>query len=376
MLEAPAVLADKIGSTVQLTRPPLREGAGLSTLTATQLHADTDAARHGDGPDVPPSISEQRQEDLPELDLRPRHGWIAVDWKELYHYRELLYFLTWRDFKVRYKQTVLGVLWAVLVPVAQLLVFTLVFGAGLGVQDRLPEGMDYAVFAYAGLLPWTFFQMSVNFAALSLVNQQQLLTKIYFPRMFVPTSAIGAGLVDFAISAAVFAVVMAIYMQPPAWTIVLVPVLLLFTVMAALGFGYLLAALTVAYRDFRYVIPFMLQGMMFISPVIWPVTIVPEQWRWVVALNPMTGIIEGYRLRDPRHGVGLPHPGRLGGDHRGAVPVRDGLLPQDRTPLRRHRLAIGRKKAQKTQKIGKVDADLHLVYSALCAFCASLRLKD
>ena len=137
--------------------------------------------------------------------------------------------------------------------------------------------------------------MSVNFAALSLVNQQQLLTKIYFPRMFVPTSAIGAGLVDFAISAAVFAVVMAIYMQPPAWTIVLVPVLLLFTVMAALGFGYLLAALTVAYRDFRYVIPFMLQGMMFISPVIWPVTIVPEQWRWVVALNPMTGIIEGYR---------------------------------------------------------------------------------
>lgn len=224
--------------------------------------------------------------------IRPHKGWIGIDWSELWRYRELLYFLVWRDFKVRYKQTVLGVAWAVLQPVLSMIIFTVIFGR----LAKIPsENFPYAVFVYAGLLPWTYFSAGVHMSGLSLVAQRNLLTKIYFPRLFVPSASIGAGLVDLAISFGVYAVILVLYGIVPSWQVVFLPVLIVFTVMAALAFGYLLAALTVTYRDFRYVVPFMLQAMMYLSPVVYPVSMVPERYQWLLALNPMTGIIDGYR---------------------------------------------------------------------------------
>ena len=240
-----------------------------------------------------------------DLVIRARSGWIPVDWAELWHFRELLYFLVWRDLKVRYKQTVLGVAWAVLQPVFSMVVFTVIFGR-LAKLDS--EGFDYSVFVYAGLLPWTFFSSAVGLAGQSLVNQQNLLTKIYFPRLFIPTASIGASLVDMAISTAVYGVILAWYRVCPSWQVVYLPGLVLLTVLAVLGFGFLLAALTVRYRDFRFVIPFMLQVMMYISPVVYPVSLVPVRYQWVLALNPMAGIIDAYRsaiLGKPWNGTAL-----------------------------------------------------------------------
>jgi len=231
-------------------------------------------------------------EEAQEFIIQPSRGWIGINVAELWRYRELLYFLVWRDFKVRYKQTVLGIAWAVLQPVFNMFVFTIIFGhlAHIG-----SEGMPYAVFVYAGLLPWTFFSAGVNLAGLSLVNQQNLLTKVYFPRLFVPTASIGAGLVDLAISFGIYALILLGYRTVPSWQIIYLPILILLTVMATLGFSFLLAALTVNYRDFRFVIPFMLQAMMYISPVVYPVSMVPARWQWLLAINPMAGIIDAYR---------------------------------------------------------------------------------
>jgi len=226
------------------------------------------------------------------LVIKPRKGWINIDWAELIRYRELLFFLSWRDVMVRYKQTVLGVLWAVLQPVFMMVVFTVIFGKLAKIDS---DGLPYAVFVYAGLLPWTFFSTAVGQSGLSLVNQQQLLTKIYFPRLFVPTASVGAGLVDLSISFVVYGAILGWYGIMPSSGVVWLPVLVLLLVMAALGFGYTLAALTVSFRDFRFVVPFMMQAMMYISPVVYPVKLVPPQYQWLLALNPMAGIIDGFR---------------------------------------------------------------------------------
>jgi lipopolysaccharide transport system permease protein len=224
--------------------------------------------------------------------IRPRTGWIAIDWRELWSARELMYFLVLRDVTVRYKQTVLGVAWAVLQPVFSMLIFTIIFGRLAGIPS---EGQPYAVFVYAGLLPWMFFSNAVTGASQSLVNQQALLTKIYLPRLFVPAAAVGGGLVDFAVSFLVFACVAAFYRVWPGWGVLALPFLVLLTVVAALGVGLTLAAVTVTYRDFRYVIPFMIQAWMYVSPVIYPVGIVPVRWQWLLAVNPMVGIIDAFR---------------------------------------------------------------------------------
>lgn len=229
---------------------------------------------------------------LAETIIRPRPGWIAVDWRELFESRELLYFLVWRDITVRYKQTVLGVAWAVLQPVFSMVVFTIIFG---NLAKMPSDGHPYPVFVYAGLLPWMFFSTAITGAAQSLVNQQSLLTKIYLPRLFVPTSSVGGGLVDFAVSFGVFACLLAYYRVMPSWDILALPLLILLTIVAALGVGLSLAAVTVTYRDFRYVVPFMVQAWMYISPVIYPVSMVPPKWQWLLALNPMAGIIDGFR---------------------------------------------------------------------------------
>ena len=233
-----------------------------------------------------------REASIPEIVIRPRKGWISIDWAEILRYRGLLYFLVWRDVKVRYKQTVLGAAWAIIQPVFSMIIFSIIFGSFAKIPSR---GLPYPIFVYAGLLPWTFFANAVRLSGMSLVNQSHLLTKIYFPRLFVPTASVGAGLVDFALSFGVYIGIMLWYMRLPGLTVLLLPLLVLLTILTALGTGYLLAGLTVTYRDFRFVIPFMMQAWMYASPVVYPVTLLPEKYRWIMAMNPMSGIIGGFR---------------------------------------------------------------------------------
>ncbi len=229
--------------------------------------------------------------DADEMVIRPVKGWIGVDWREIMRFRELLYFLVWRDLKVRYKQTVLGVAWAVLQPLFNMLLFTM-----LQRFANIPtDGYQRELYVYAGLLPWTFFSTGVNLGGLSLINQSHLLTKVYFPRLFVPTACVGAGLVDMAFSFGMLAILLLWFAFVPSWQIVYVPGLIVLAMLATMGLSYLLAALTVSYRDFRYLIPFFLQALLLLSPVMYPLTIVKTEYRWIMALNPMVGIIDGFR---------------------------------------------------------------------------------
>lgn len=230
-----------------------------------------------------------------ELVIEPRRGWIAVDWRELLRSRELLYFLIWRDIKVRYKQAVLGVAWAVLQPAVQMAVFTLIFGFAANFRTRL-AGVPYSVFVLSGLLPWQLFATALTMGGMSLVNQQHLLTKIYFPRLFIPTSVVGGALVDFAVASVLFIVLLLATGIVPTWGVLLVPVLLALTVILSLGMAYLLSALTVTYRDFRFVVPFLAQIWMWLSFIPFPPELVKD-WRskWLLALNPMYSIVAAFR---------------------------------------------------------------------------------
>jgi lipopolysaccharide transport system permease protein len=224
--------------------------------------------------------------------IEPRKGWRALDLQELWAYRELLFVLTMRDIKVRYKQTVLGFSWAIIQPAMMMVVFSIFFG---GLAKMPSDGHPYPLFVYSGLLPWTFFQTAVGSASSSLLNSSHLVTKVYFPRLMIPLSAIGSGLADFLIATMVLFVLMAIYGGTFGLSLLLAPFLILGVVFIALGVGTFLAALTVSYRDFRYVVPFMLQFWMFATPVIYPASLVPEKWRMLLYLNPMAGMIEGFR---------------------------------------------------------------------------------
>lgn len=227
-----------------------------------------------------------------ELVIRPRSGWIRIDWREMWEARELLCFLVLRDIKARYKQTVLGVAWAVIQPLCTMIVFTIIFGNFAKVPS---DGFPYAVFVFAGLLPWTYFSNNITQASQSLVNQQALLTKIYLPRLFVPAAPVLGGLLDLAVSFAVLAVLMFYYGVSVGAQVLLLPLFVILTAAASLGVGLTLAALTVTYRDFRYVVPLLVQLWLYLSPVIYPVSILPEKWQLLVALNPMVGIIDGFR---------------------------------------------------------------------------------
>lgn len=229
----------------------------------------------------------------PRTVIEPRAGWQPVNLGELWHYRELLFFLTWRDVKVRYKQTVLGAAWAIIQPVMTMIVFSVFFGR-LGGMDRHSTA-PYAVFVYAALLPWTFFAGAVAQAGQSLVQSTNLVSKVYFPRLFMPLAAIGGGLVDFAIALAVLAALMMGYQLSFGASLWLIPLFTLGTVLTATGVGALLAALVIAYRDFRHAIPFLLQLWMFASPVAYPLDVVPSQWRLLYSLNPLVGMISGFR---------------------------------------------------------------------------------
>jgi len=227
-----------------------------------------------------------------QIIIQPRKGWLAVNWQEIWQYRELLFFLTWRDVKVRYKQTVLGFLWAFIQPFLKMVVFSAIFG-GLAKMDS--EGFPYPIFVYAGLLPWQFFAASLDRSSQSVVGGANLITRVYFPRLIIPLASTGGCLVDFAISFVILIAMMIYYgIAPTASSLVVIPLVAL-TIFSALGVGILLSALNAAYRDFRYVVPFMVQIWMFLTPVIYPVKMIPENWRWLIAINPMTGVVDGYR---------------------------------------------------------------------------------
>jgi lipopolysaccharide transport system permease protein len=245
--------------------------------------------------------------------IERRPGWQVIDLAELWRYRELLAFLIWRDVAVRYKQTILGVAWAVLQPLATMVVFSLFFRRLAG---GAATGVPYPLFVFAGLLPWIFLANAVGTAGQSLIGNQNLVTKVYFPRLLIPAGAVGAGLVDLAISSGMLLVLMLYYGAAPGWGLPLAIPLVLGLVVAALGVGTLLAALTVAYRDFRHVVPFLVQLWMFATPAIYAQAedVVGPRWRALLPLNPAHGLIDNFRravLGDPLDGYSLAVSGAV-----------------------------------------------------------------
>lgn len=230
--------------------------------------------------------------DEPLVVIEPNTGWGALDLRDLWAFRELLYFLTWRDVKVRYKQTELGVAWAIIQPLFTMLIFTLFFGRLAGVPS---DNVPYPIFAFTGLLAWTFFSNAITNSGNSLVGSAHLITKVYFPRMIIPGAAVAAGLVDFAIAFVILVLLMIYYGVGITLNVLMFPVIVLLTTLLALGTGMWLSALNVKYRDVRFALPFMVQLWMYLSPVIYPTSFLPAKLRSLLLLNPMTGIIEGYR---------------------------------------------------------------------------------
>ncbi len=227
-----------------------------------------------------------------ERTIKPSTGWIAIDWKELYQSRELFDTLIMRDIRIRYKQTIFGVAWAILQPLATMLVMTLIFGNLAGVK---PDGVPYPLFVFAGLVPWTFFANAVSSAGTSLLGQQQLLTKIYFPRLYVPASTVGAFLVDMAIGLALAFCLMPFFHYPFSINMIFLPFVVLLTFAAAFGLGLVLASMTILYRDLRFIIPFGMQLMMFASPLFYRPAMLSPTIQLLVAINPLTGIITTFR---------------------------------------------------------------------------------
>ena len=226
------------------------------------------------------------------LVIQPTRGWRHINLREIWRYRELLYFFTWRDIKVRYKQTVIGVLWAVIQPFLTMVVFSVFFGR----LAKIPsEGIPYPIFVYTGLLPWTYFSQSLSRSSESIVSSANLIRKVYFPRLVTPISASLSALVDFFISFAILLALMVYYKFLPTTGVFLFPVLVLLTFLCSTGIGFWLSALNVMYRDIRYAVPFVVNLGMFLTPVIYPVSIIPERYSWILYLNPMAGIIESFR---------------------------------------------------------------------------------
>lgn len=229
---------------------------------------------------------------IPTVWIKPATGVASLELRELWEYRELLYFLTWRDIKVRYKQTVLGAAWAVIQPFFMMLVFSLFFGR----LARVPsDGIPYPIFTYCALLPWQLFAHALSESSNSLVANERLITKVYFPRLVVPFSAVLGGLMDFAIAFVILLLMMAYYGIRPTWAIVTLPGFLLLAILTALGVGLWLSALNVKYRDVRYTITFLTQFWMFATPVAYSASLVPARWRPFYGLNPMAGVVEGFR---------------------------------------------------------------------------------
>ena len=228
----------------------------------------------------------------PLVVIQPSKKWNLLSLKDIWAYRELLFFLTWRDVKVRYKQTALGAAWAILQPLFMMVIFTIFFGRLAGVGS---SGIPYPLFALAGLVPWTFFSNAITASGNSLVGSAHLITKVYFPRLIVPAAAMLAGLVDFVLAFVLLCLLMLYYRVTLTVQILFLPVLVLMTALFSLGVGTWMSALNVKYRDVRFALPFLIQLWLFVSSVILPSSSIPPKWRWLLMLNPMSGIIEGYR---------------------------------------------------------------------------------
>lgn len=224
--------------------------------------------------------------------IEPRRGLRDLGLKETWGYRELLFFLVWRDIKIRYKQTLVGAGWAIIQPVMAMVVFTIFFGRLAGLPS---DGLPYPVFFLAALVPWTYFSAALTASTNSMVDNQKLITKVYFPRLILPLASVLSGLVDFGIALVVLLAMLAYYAIVPPLAILLVPLFLLMAVATALAVGLWLSALNAIYRDVRYVVPFLVQFWMFASPVVYPASLVPAKWAWLYGLNPMAGVIEGFR---------------------------------------------------------------------------------
>jgi len=224
--------------------------------------------------------------------VQPTRGWRWLDLGELWRYRELVYFLTWRDIKVRYKQTAIGVAWAVLQPLAMMLAFTLFFSR---LAHMPSEGVAYPLFAYTALLPWQLFSRAITESSGSLITDQRLVTRVYFPRIIVPMATVLAAVVDFLIATGLLCILMLAYGVVPDARVLWLPLFILLMLVTALGVGFWLSALNVEYRDVMYIVPFLNQFWLFVTPVVYPSSLVPESWRIIYGLNPMVGVIEGFR---------------------------------------------------------------------------------
>ncbi len=229
---------------------------------------------------------------LVETIIEPRHGWQLIDWKEMLQYKDLLYLLVWRDITVLYKQTILGFLWAIVRPVFGMVVFSVVFGRLAKVPS---DGVPYPIFAYAGLLPWTYFSSALTGSAQSLITKASIFTKVYFPRLFIPMTPVFSKLMDFAIACIVLAGLMIYYGLIPTWNIIFLPLLVLLMILTASGIGMWLSAIAIQYRDVKHAVEFMAQFLMYAAPVAWPASLVPESYRLLYGLYPMAGVIEGFR---------------------------------------------------------------------------------
>jgi lipopolysaccharide transport system permease protein len=227
-----------------------------------------------------------------ELLIEPRSGWRSIDWRELYHYRDMFRFLTLRSIKTRYSQSVIGIGWAVIQPLFSMLVFTVVFGRLAKVSA---DGAPYALFSFAGLVPWTYFANALSDSTGSLITNAGMLNKVYFPRLILPLSAVAAKLVDFFIALIVLIALMAVYGVAPTRAVIAIPLLLLIMVLAAAGAGMWLTALAIQYRDINYAMNFFVQLLMYAAPVVYPASLVPARFRLAYAINPMVGVIEGFR---------------------------------------------------------------------------------
>lgn len=219
-------------------------------------------------------------------------GWLRLDLRPVWDYRELLYFLVWRDIKVRYKQTAIGAAWAVCQPLLTMMIFAVIFGRFAKIPS---DNVPYPIFAFAGLLPWTYFSQSISRSGASLVTDANLLRKIYFPRLVIPAAAVVAPLVDFVLSFLILLVMMAWYRVTPNWVVATLPLFLILAVCAALGVSLWLSALNVKYRDVGHAIPFLVQFWMYASPIVYPLSLIPKRWQVVYSLNPMVGVVEGFR---------------------------------------------------------------------------------
>ena len=235
----------------------------------------------------------QRHTPAMDTTIAPPNSWLDLNLRELWDYRGLLYFLVWRDLKIRYKQTAIGAAWAVLQPFLTMVVFSLFFGR----LAHIPSGgVPYPIFYYSALLPWMYFAGALQNATNAMVENERVITKVYFPRLLLPLAAVVSGLVDFAIGFTVFLGMMLYYRIAPGAGILLLPAFLLLAVLTATGVGLWLSALNAVYRDVRYVMPFLIQLWMFASPVAYPSSLIPERWRWLYGLNPMAGVVEGFRV--------------------------------------------------------------------------------